>query len=420
MKKNIVLYAFSTALNKGSTLLFFPILTLLLTLEEFGEWSLVISISSLLIPIISLNGSAAILREGSENIKVGFRLLYYFSILSVIISIILYTFSIYFVDINWLPIAIAIGSAESIIFLSLTYIRVQDKAWTYLSISLLKSLLLLFLIIFAKQYNLSLTSLLEYQFYLVTLLAISISGLNFKNFVTLKIDFKNSLLFSTMLIPHGISQWVMSSSDRLILGYYENMTSVGIYSLAYNIALFLTLINSGIGMAIPTYLIKDYQKWRKEDNDNKLIKAYTIIAIILYLILSGLYILDYHYFNIIGYYKAEMPVLIGLIYFSLYLLGLYLIFVNYLFFHRKSRIISKTTLLASILNIFLTVLLVNMLGTVGAAIGTLLAYIYYLHAIRAEALKLEPSLNTITISKPIAIFLVSIILISIVSRCSTS
>lgn len=414
MKKSIILYALSTAINKGSALLFFPLLTLLLSLEEFGEWSLVMSVSSLLLPIVSLNGSASILREGSCNIKVGFRLLHYFTILSVIIGIILYVVTIIFINIDWVSSAVAIGSAESIIFLSLTYLRVQDKAWTYLSISFLKTLLLLLLILYAKEYNLSLKKLLEYHLYLVALISIAITAINYKDFVTEKINLKNMLIFSVMLIPHSISQWIMSSSDRLILGFIENMASVGIYSLAYNIALVLMLINSGVAMAIPTYLIKDYQGWKDQDNDNRLIRSYTTIAISLYIVLTGLYVLDYHYFGILGYYGSEMLLLIGIIYLSIYILGLYYFFVNYLFYHKKARIISKTTLIASIMNIIFTVLLVKVVGAVGAATGTLLAYSYYLYAIRKEALKLEPYLKSIKVLKPLIIFLSSVILITVV------
>ena len=78
MKTNIIFYALSTAISRGYVLLFFPFLTLLLSLENFGIWNLVIIVSNLLAPILSLNGAASILREGSENISKGFYLLKFY------------------------------------------------------------------------------------------------------------------------------------------------------------------------------------------------------------------------------------------------------------------------------------------------------------------------------------------------------
>jgi len=407
MKKNITLYAFSTAINKGSVLLFFPFLTQLFSLEDFGRWSLAIIVSNLLIPIIALNGSAAILREGSENKNTGFRLLHFFSLIAVTIGL-LFFFGAKAISLDvWLIYAIAIASAEAVLLLALTFVRTQEKATLYFLINIFKALALLGLVLYAKQFDFSLSLLLFYHFFVVAFFAGVVLAFQYRHYVMARIDFKPILLFSIILIPHGISQWIMSSSDRLILEYMLGAESVGIYSLAYNIALVLILLNSGITMALPTYMIKNYQNWKAQGFDNKFVAYYTYLSILLLVVVTCLYVLDFNYFGILGYYGDEMLPMIAIIYFSIYLLGLYYFFANYLFYHKKAVVISKTTFVAALFNIVITICFIYWLGVIGAAVGTLVAYIYYLASIRYEALKID---NTIQISlvKPVSTFAIAL------------
>lgn len=62
-------------------------------MEDFGIWSLVIIVSNLLVPILSLNGSVSILREGSENISKGFYLLKFSILLNLFVISFIYVLS---------------------------------------------------------------------------------------------------------------------------------------------------------------------------------------------------------------------------------------------------------------------------------------------------------------------------------------
>lgn len=75
MNKQVIIYTLSTAIDKGSIFVFFPLVLKFTSLEQFGIWSMIIIISNLLIPIVSVNGSSAILREGSEKTCIGKYLL---------------------------------------------------------------------------------------------------------------------------------------------------------------------------------------------------------------------------------------------------------------------------------------------------------------------------------------------------------
>jgi O-antigen/teichoic acid export membrane protein len=340
MKKDITLYAFSTAINKGSVLLFFPLLTQLLTLEDFGQWSLAIIVSNLLIPVMALNGSAGILREGSENTAAGFRLLYIFSVITVVIGTVSFLGATAADSPEWLVYATIIASVEAILLLALTVIRTQEKALPYFLINFLKALTLLGLVLYAKEYFFSLSTLLLYHFLIVAFFATVVLCSLYRHYGTVVIAFKPIFIFCIALIPHGMSQWIMSSSDRVIIETMLGSESVGIYSLAYNVALILMLLNSGLCMALPTYMIRNYDNWISSGFDNLLIRYYTCVSLILYIFVMGLYLVDSKKFKYLGYYGDEMLLLIGIIFLSIYLLGLYYFYANYLFFHKKAGVIS--------------------------------------------------------------------------------
>lgn len=408
MKKNIFLYAMSTAISKGSILLFFPFLTLSLSLDDFGIWSLVIIVSNLLAPILSLNGSASILREGSENTSKGFYLLKYYLAFSFLLNLILISLIYIFSFKKWILYSVVIGFLEGILFLIITYFRTLGKVEIYFFINFFKTFFLFVLVVYAYKNHFTLYELLDYHLvilsiFLILLLIYTIARYHIADTKTF---FKASLIFSLALIPHGISQWIMSSSDRVIIEYILGSKEVGIYSLAYNIAMVLMLLNSAIALTLPTYIIKNYKNWKEQDYDNKIIKIYTFVSLGLFFIILSIFSLDKLYFGILGYYGQEMIPLVFIIYFGIYILGLYYFYANYLFFHKKAYIISRTTFYAAIINVVLTVFFVYLVGVLGAAFSTLIAYICYLYIIKKECLKIEKDLS-IKLSKNIFLFAVS-------------
>jgi O-antigen/teichoic acid export membrane protein len=405
MKKDIIFYAFSTALNKGATLLFFPILTQMLTLKDFGIWSLVMVVSNLLIPLLSLNGAAGILREGSTEIENGLYLLKKYIQLSMLIGIVSSISIFYIFSDNWFFYSVLIALAETLLLLGLTYLRTMEESFMYFIISLLKTIAILLVILYAKENSISLNLLLQYHFFVVIVMALSLMIFLTVKYHSKVLKLTPVLFFSIALIPHSLSQWIMSSSDRIILEQMLGSTSVGIYSLAYNIALVLMLVNSGIALALPTYMIKNFKNWKDEKYDTKLIKYYTAISIILFFFVFSLYYIDLKYSHILGYYGDEMPILILVIYLSIYILGLYYFYANYLFYYKKAAIISKVTFKAALLNVLLTAIFIYFIGVLGAAVATFIAYVYYLILIKNEVLKIDKDID-IKLFKIVTIFFI--------------
>lgn len=416
MNKQVLIYTLSTAIDKGSIFLFFPLILKFLSLEQFGLWSLIIIVSNLLTPIVTLNGSSSILREGSENISIGKYLFKTFLIYTLSIGI-SSSFLLYYIDNlqeKWLFYSFVIATIEGLLILLLTFLRIQNKSISYLIINLLKVSILLLLIIYSIYNKLEFNQYLYYQIVIMGIFALLIVLIvfYFDSNQYEAIALYSVLLFAISLIPHVISQWIMSSSDRLIIEYMLDTKSVGIYSLSYNIAQILTLINMGLGLALPTYLIKNYSDWRKKNFDNTIIKYYTYIAIFLFVFIHVLYYVDYNYFNVLKYYNSEMLNLISVNYLAIYILGLYTFYANYLFYHRKGKIISIVTFYAALVNVLFSVFLIYIFGLIGASIGTLIAYVFYLYYIRFKTQQIEIDLN-IKLMRSIVLIVLMIIILRI-------
>lgn len=395
MKLNIVIYTASTLLNRGSVLVFFPILTQVFSLEDFGVWSVSVVVSNLLIPIVSANGASGILREGSEDARQGVFFLFLFFLVTFLACLILFFGAnlVFVENYWWIKYAILISGAEAGLFLGLTFFRAAERPWVYFALSLLKSASLLMVVLHVSRSSSRLSDLFWLHFVVVGSLAVF--GflwvvVTYKPFVPRQV--RSVVVFSLALIPHGMSQWVISSSDRVVIEHMLGAQAVGIYSLAYNLALVLMLLNSAIYLALPGLMIRSYGSWLESKKDDYYLGHYTNAAVILYGLLLGCFAIDKAYFGVLGYYKIELVYLFSIIYFSVYLMGQYYFFANYLFYHRKASVISMLTLRVAVLNCGLTVLGVFVFGLYGAAFATLISYGFYLWGVRRAALAEERSL----------------------------
>jgi O-antigen/teichoic acid export membrane protein len=107
MKKQILSYSISSALNRASQFLFLPLATQTLSLAEFGAYSLVLVLSQLSFPFFALNGQEVITREGASDTSKGRALLNRFFLINLALWLLISS-SLYLLH-NWLPVWIVFG-----------------------------------------------------------------------------------------------------------------------------------------------------------------------------------------------------------------------------------------------------------------------------------------------------------------------
>lgn len=66
--------------------------------------------------------------------------------------------------------------------------------------------------------------------------------------------------YSLPIVPHGISQVLLSQFDRIMIRAIVGNSEAGIYSLAGNIKLILTIITDSIGTTWQTWFYEQIQE----------------------------------------------------------------------------------------------------------------------------------------------------------------
>lgn len=373
------LYAAATGVNRGGFLFLFPLVTSGYGIEMFGIWSLGLICANILGPLLTVNSSSAILRDG-RDVELGVSILR----ISLMLTLAFYSVGYCLSNIpslvpNWLSFGVQLGVAEAFIYIVLNLLRALDYSGFYALISILKFLVQLVVVASSVYMGHEFDDLL--LLYTLTSLIFGLvvgARFIFSTRMGLALKTKSSFVFSAGLIPHSLAQWGISGANRVILSAISGAAAVGYYSVSFNLAALLFLVNSGLSIILPTPLINNYDEWLLGGKDEIYLGYYFKIAMLFTLVSFLLYVLDFHYFGLLVAYGVEIILSFVFVSIGFFALGIYYFYANYLFYHRRSFDISKVTLRASLLSVVLTVLIVYFFGYVGAAFSLMLVYLFYL------------------------------------------
>lgn len=167
----------------------------------------------------------------------------------------------------------------------------------------------------------------------------------------LKLGFLYIFSFGLPLILHQSSFFIKGQLDRLFIYEQYSKAELGIYSAGVQIAAVLPIVLMALNKAILPYY---YQGLKQSTLNLKKIKLYAIYsfpiaimpALIGWLLSEKLYI----WFLGDGYFGAKYYIVVYLLGYGLSLP--YLILVNYFFYHGKNMLISKMTIMSSIIYVF--------------------------------------------------------------------
>jgi len=188
---------------------------------------------------------------------------------------------------------------------------------------------------------------------------------------------KEYLNFGVPTISGNISSWVVTSSDRFIIGYFLGLTSVGIYTVGYRLGNFLSIPIGIISFVLVPTLSKLYDEGRIKEVKTYLrylLKYFLLLAIPFFCgtivfskqvleVLSTREIADQSYF------------IVPFIAISILISGIGSIISHILVLTKRTKIIGVTWIFAALVNLLLNILIIPYLGILGAAITTLIAYL---------------------------------------------
>lgn len=183
---------------------------------------------------------------------------------------------------------------------------------------------------------------------------------------------KYALVFSIPLIPHFLSNQVLSSSDRIIISKMVSNEAAGLYGVAYSAATIIQIVSSSVNAS---WIPWTYQKLDKKEFDDigKLAKP---IIVVFALACFAFVIFAPEILRILAdpKYKDAIwcmpPIILGV-----FFIFIYSLFSNIEFFYKKTKLIMIATSCAAVLNIVLNIMFIPIFGYIAAAYTTLAGYI---------------------------------------------
>ena len=257
---NTVIYFVGTALSKVLMLIVLPIITRFVTTEQYGIYDLIITVSSLFVPLFTF-----------QIIETAYRFIYDAKetelktiITNVAVSVV--TTSVVFLSIMFIVGQIWF-SLENIIYIALYYIGTVILNFyqrVARSLELNKE--------YAISGFISTVTLLSFQLFLVTCTSMRVDGLIYSYlgsciissmYLELKIKtrrfiqfslvkpskIKEYLRFSVPLVPNSLLWWGTSAVNRLITIAFLGASANGIFSMSNKFSSIITMVSSVVVMS---------------------------------------------------------------------------------------------------------------------------------------------------------------------------
>ncbi|TPW55869.1 oligosaccharide flippase family protein [Morganella morganii] len=384
--KQSSIYLFSNILNALIPFILLPFFSQYLDTEAYGKIAIFQLIITGLGAIIGLNTVGAASRyyfeKSSFRQKIlynnsGFSILIYSTIFILITSLIFSHSLTYFFNIptHWIILAIVNSFGLFIIQFRLTYFQIKNNALKYSIYQVGNSIVNFILtIILISKFNLGedgrVYSILISTFLFSALSLISLFRENLISFLYKKHKYiKNNLSFGLPLLPHVFGVFLLSSIDRFYISKYFDLSTAGIYMMAFQVSMGLLLVFDAMNKAFTPFLFRTLSSITEKDK-NKIVKiSYflfifcIVIGFISYLVSPILLVF------FIGEKYVKSSQIVNLLCIGQTFQGLYLVITNYIFYAKKTLYLSFVTIFSGFFNMILLVMLVPEYGLIGASIS---------------------------------------------------
>lgn len=396
LTKQTIWIGIATGFTALSELIFVPIFTKLFSSETYGVWVTYITIVQLITPITLLGLTGAFIRftagvadkeEIRENFYSAFVIIFAFSLL---ISL------LFSLTASHLPAKlfgtelevhklIKVGSflifSWALELFVLSYYRAFLRIRRYAILIITQTSLEILAVLFLATHGYKLITIA--CFFIAIRFAIFIlcyTGI-VKEIGIKAPDFSNIrpyLYYGLPLIVSPALVWIVKLSDRLIIKYFLDFSAVGVYSAAYNIGSVITLysvtLQGGLAPTLCTLWNKNEFK-KARDKLSLSMKYFLLLAIpscfgLLALSKEILRVFTRPEFIEKGY------LIIPIVGFAITCYGIYFLSANVLGLVKKTYLITIILGVGALINVVLNFLLIPRINILGAAIATLIAFIF--------------------------------------------
>lgn len=180
---------------------------------------------------------------------------------------------------------------------------------------------------------------------------------------------REALGFGVPLVPHIAGMFLINTVDRFVINAELGLAAAGIYMVAVQLSNAMALVFDAINNAYVPWLYERLKRDQWEEKKQIVRYTYTWYALVLAgagaVFLAGPWLVTL----VAGEKYAAAGDVIGWLAIGQAFGGMYLMVTNYIFYSKRTGLLSIATISTGILNLALVVVLVRSLGMQGAAIG---------------------------------------------------
>ena len=190
---------------------------------------------------------------------------------------------------------------------------------------------------------------------------------------------KYALAFNLPLIPHYLSQVVLSHSDRIMIKDICGASAAGIYSVAYSLGYIMHIFNSSVSQSMNPWIYKSI----KEGKLKSIAKVSYLVLLLLAAVNVALIIAapEIVYLMAPEEYHSAIYV-IPPIAASVFFMFMYNLFATFEYYYEKTKFVMVASFIGAALNVGLNYVFLHMfkshpLGFIAAGYTSLFCYICY-------------------------------------------
>jgi len=393
LKQHILSYTGVNILNASVPFLLLPILTAYLNPSEYGLLSMIQLLMVISLPIVLMNTHGLLTMEYTKLTTEKFQ-----SLVSTIVwipvvgflflEILFYISSDYIVQyfhipLNYLyviPIFVLLQSIPTIVPIIYQAKKEPFNFGKYkISMTILNlSFSILFVVVFSFGWEGRIYGIAS-SFFIFTFVGfIILYKLNFLRFSIDKELLSSALRFGIPLIPHSIAGTFLAMSDRIFLVNMIGEDSVGIYSIAFQVSTAVAIAMSSINQAWAPHFFDMLNQNPSLEQKKQIVKiSYKIMGVMVSItfvfILCSSYIFDLFINN--SFHEGKE--LVNYIAIAFLFQGFYFMVTNYIFYTKKTYILSIITLSSVIVVLIANYFFIQAYGILGSAYAMVLIWVIF-------------------------------------------
>lgn len=185
---------------------------------------------------------------------------------------------------------------------------------------------------------------------------------------------KYAFEFNVPLLAYYLSQVIFNQSDRIMISHMTGTHNAAIYGVAYNLAMVLTFVLNAINGSYVPWMYGKIKDGNGEEN-----KPVSIVLVLLLslMILSVIWYAPEIITIMAGKQYAAAVYVVAPVSMSLLLLFYSQLFINVEFYYEEKKMLVYASIGAAVLNIGLNYILIPMFGFVVAGYTTLVSYMVF-------------------------------------------